>query len=239
MRQTRRDHGRCHRSFYRRRCCCRCFAEGALRIRAGVRVAMGSTAAVTALRKFGAKKIAVLTPHQPKGDETVRAYLAEAGFDIVRLHGLKCASPFAIAEGAAAAVAKKPYTRSTATTSTPILQVGTNLANAVVAADAERWLSKPVLAGNECDHLLGRIAQLRDRRSRLWLWPYSRGVLGGNGKSAYRCRRCRAFGPDCGLISGQCWCTSHRPRKSHGNLAKIRAPQRFIRRRWRCLNQAE
>lgn len=51
-----------------------------LSARAGVRVAMGSTAAVAALRKFGAKRIAVLTPHQPKGDETVRAYLAEAGF---------------------------------------------------------------------------------------------------------------------------------------------------------------
>ena len=71
--------------------------QKALSERAGVGVSMGSTAAVAALRKFGAKRIAVLTPHQPKGDETVRAYLAEAGFDIVRLVGLKCASPIAIA----------------------------------------------------------------------------------------------------------------------------------------------
>src|SRR5262245_18076882 len=35
----------------------------------GVEVAMGSTAAVAALRKFGAKTIAVVTPHQPRGDE--------------------------------------------------------------------------------------------------------------------------------------------------------------------------
>ena len=115
--------------------------------RAGVRVAMGSTAAVTALRKFGAKKIAVLTPHQPKGDETVRAYLAEAGFDIVRLHGLKCASPFAIAEVQPPQLRKALY-EIDGDDIDAILQVGTNLANAVVAADAERWLSKPVLAMN-------------------------------------------------------------------------------------------
>lgn len=115
--------------------------------RAGVRVAMGSTAAVTALRKFGAKKIAVLTPHQPKGDETVRAYLAEAGFDIVRLHGLKCASPFAIAEVQPPQLRKALY-EIDGDDIDAILQVGTNLANAVVAADAEHWLSKPVLAMN-------------------------------------------------------------------------------------------
>lgn len=115
--------------------------------RAGVRVAMGSTATVTALRKFGAKKIAVLTPHQPKGDETVRAYLAEAGFDIVRLHGLKCASPFAIAEVQPPQLRKALY-EIDGDDIDAILQVGTNLANAVIAADAERWLSKPVLAMN-------------------------------------------------------------------------------------------
>src|SRR5262249_41456991 len=46
--------------------------------RSGVEVSMGSTAAVAALRKFGAKTIAVVTPHQPRGDEIVRAYLTEA-----------------------------------------------------------------------------------------------------------------------------------------------------------------
>src|SRR5437660_11172217 len=59
--------------------------------RAGVGVSMGSTAAVAALRKFGARKIAVLTPHQPRGDEIVHAYLTEVGFDVIRLKGLACA----------------------------------------------------------------------------------------------------------------------------------------------------
>lgn len=118
-----------------------------LSARAKVGVSVGSTAAVAALRKFGAKSLAVLTPHQPKGDETVRAYLEEAGFDIRRLIGLKCASPFAIAEVSA------PTLRATlrhldGDDIDAILQVGTNLANAAVAAEAERWLGKPVLAMN-------------------------------------------------------------------------------------------
>src|SRR5262249_29501116 len=65
--------------------------------RANVGVTMGSTASVAALKKFGARKIAILTPHQPRGDEMVRAYFVEAGYDVVRLKGLKCQTPRAIA----------------------------------------------------------------------------------------------------------------------------------------------
>ncbi len=115
--------------------------------RAGVRVAMGSIAAVAALRKFGATRIAVLTPHQPKGDETVSSYLAEAGLEIVRLLGLKCASPFAIAQVPPPQL-RRVLKEIDGDDIDAILQVGTNLANAAVAAEAERWLNKPVLAMN-------------------------------------------------------------------------------------------
>jgi maleate isomerase len=121
--------------------------QKALSERAGVRVAMGSIAAVAALRKFSAKRIAVLTPHQPMGDETVRAYLSEAGFDIVRLVGLKCASPFAIAALQPGKL-RQTLREIDGEDIDAILQVGTNLANAAVAAEAERWLNKPVLAMN-------------------------------------------------------------------------------------------
>jgi len=121
--------------------------QKALSERAGVGVSMGSTAAAAALRKFNAKRIAVLTPHQPKGDAIVHTYLTEAGFDIVRLIGMKCASPFAIAE-----VQARELRRVLGELDSPdaeaILQVGTNLANAAVAAEAERWLEKPVLSMN-------------------------------------------------------------------------------------------
>ena len=47
--------------------------------RAGVGISMGSTASVTALKAFGAKRIAVLTPHQPRGDEMVRPLSGRGG----------------------------------------------------------------------------------------------------------------------------------------------------------------
>lgn len=115
--------------------------------RAGVGVSMGSTAAVAALRSFKARRIALLTPHQPKGDEIVRTYLVEAGFEVVRLVGLKCASPRAIAEVQPATL-RKTLSKIDGNDVDAILQVGTNLANGAVAAEAERWLDKPVLAMN-------------------------------------------------------------------------------------------
>lgn len=115
--------------------------------RAGVGISMGSTAAVAALRAFGAKKIAVLTPHQPRGDDMVRLYLSEAGFDIVRLVGLKCASPRAIAQVPAADV-RNALKDLDGPDVDALLQVGTALPTVVVAAEAERWLGKPVLAIN-------------------------------------------------------------------------------------------
>jgi maleate isomerase len=121
--------------------------QAELTARAGVGVSMGSTATVSALRVFGAKRIAVLTPHQPRGDEMVRAYLVEAGYDIVRLIGLKCASATMIAhvtEGALIAALNALNGPDV----DALVQVGTNLPNLDIAAAGERWLGKPILSIN-------------------------------------------------------------------------------------------
>jgi maleate isomerase len=108
---------------------------------------MGSTATVAALQAFGAKRIAVLTPHQPRGDEMVRAYFAEAGYEIIGLKGLKCASPTMIAQ-----VTEAELVQSLRELDSPdveaIVQVGTNLPALDIAVDAERWFGKPVLSIN-------------------------------------------------------------------------------------------
>ncbi len=118
-----------------------------LRERAGVGVSIGSTAARAALEAFGAKRIAVLTPHQPRGDAMVRAYLEEAGYDVVRLTGLKCASPTLIAH-VQPAETRAALRALDGDDCDAVLQVGTNLAGMAVAAEAERWLGKPVLSMN-------------------------------------------------------------------------------------------
>ena len=115
--------------------------------RAGVGISMGSTACVAALNAFGAKRIAVLTPHQPRGDDMVRLYLTEAGFDIVRLAGLKCVSPRAIAQVPAAEI-RNALKRLDGPDVDALIQVGTALPTVAIAAEAERWFDKPVLAIN-------------------------------------------------------------------------------------------
>lgn len=121
--------------------------QAELTTRAGVGVSMGSTATVAALHRLGARRIAVLTPHQPRGDEQVRQYFEQAGFEIVRLLGLKCPSPVQIAHTTSAQV-RQALQQLDGPDVDAIVQVGTNLAAIGVCAEAERWLDKPVLAIN-------------------------------------------------------------------------------------------
>jgi maleate isomerase len=121
--------------------------EAELAARAGVGVTMGSTATAAALRAFGCTRIAVLTPHQPRGDEMVRAWFAEEGFEVVRLKGLKCPSPREIAHVQPATL-RDAFRELDGPDVDALVQVGTNLAGVEVAAEAERWLGKPVLAIN-------------------------------------------------------------------------------------------
>lgn len=118
-----------------------------LKERAAIDVTMGSDAARAALEAYNAKRIAVLTPHQPRGDEMVEAYLKEAGYNVVRLKGLRCPSPRQIAHTQPETV-RSAYRELDGADIDAILQVGTNLAGMNVAAEAERWLEKPVLCMN-------------------------------------------------------------------------------------------
>ena len=65
--------------------------------RAGVKVSMGSDAARAALTRYGARRLGVITPYMPVGDEQVRRFFTDCGFEVVRLKGLRCASPVLIA----------------------------------------------------------------------------------------------------------------------------------------------
>lgn len=118
-----------------------------LETQAGVGVSMGSNATVAALEAFGARRIAILTPHQPRGDEMVRLYFEEAGYEITALKGLKCASPRLIAHTSEQEL-RDALREIDSDAADAIVQVGTNLAGASVSAEAERWLGKPVLLIN-------------------------------------------------------------------------------------------
>lgn len=121
--------------------------QARLEKRAGCGVTLGAAASRAALEAVGAKKIAVLTPYWPVADERVRAYFGECGFDIVRLIGLKAKSPVNIAEQSLDTL-RRALQELNGPDVDAIIQVGTNLRLASLAAEAERWLEKPVIAIN-------------------------------------------------------------------------------------------
>lgn len=114
----------------------------------GLRVAMGSDACRAALRCYGdIRKIAVLTPYWPVGDENVHTFFTDCGFDVVRLKGLKCIGPVEIAYVSEQELADG-LRELDGDDVEAIVQVGTNLAMARLAGVAEKFLGKPVLAIN-------------------------------------------------------------------------------------------
>jgi maleate isomerase len=117
--------------------------------RAGVKVAMGSDASQEALRRYGAKRISVITPYMPAGDAQVRRFFTDCGFEIVHLKGLRGTSPVQYAH-----ISERELRDAINEVNGPdvdaIVQVGTNLAMARLAGIAEFWLDKPVLAINTC-----------------------------------------------------------------------------------------
>jgi maleate isomerase len=112
-------------------------------------VAMGSDACRAALRAYGrdVKRLGVVTPYMPIGDRQVVRFFTECGYKVVNLLGLKCNSPTAIAHVSKAEL-RDAINRVNRGKVDAIVQVGTNLAAAEVAAMAEFWLDKPVIAIN-------------------------------------------------------------------------------------------
>lgn len=122
--------------------------EKNLMARSGLNVAMGSDASQAAIKRYGdIKRIAVLTPYMPVGDQNVIRFFTDCGFEVVNLLGLKCEGPELIAH-----VGEKELRDALIQIDDPsveaIVQVGTNLAMARLAGIAEFWLDKPVIAIN-------------------------------------------------------------------------------------------
>jgi maleate isomerase len=129
-------------------------AEGAARLQAkvlertrGVPVIMGSTAVDAALKAYGGiKKIGVITPYMPVGDNQVRKFFEDLGYEVVNLVGLKSPSPMLIAHESPQTLKRAAIEVSDGVDA--VVQCGTNLAFGKVAAIAEFWLEKPVVAIN-------------------------------------------------------------------------------------------
>ena len=117
--------------------------------RAQCGVAMGSDACRAALRAYGRgiRRLGVITPYMPVGDRQVRRFFDDCGYKIVNLVGLKCSSPVQIAHVSTGTL-RDAIQRVNRGGVDAVVQVGTNLAMAGLAASAEVWLDKPVIAIN-------------------------------------------------------------------------------------------
>jgi maleate isomerase len=95
---------------------------------------MGSDAARAALQCYGdIRRIGVVTPYLPVADAQVQRFFADCGYEVVRLDGLKCASPVLIAHVTEAEL-REAIRRVDGSEVEAIVQVGTNLAMARLAA---------------------------------------------------------------------------------------------------------
>ncbi|UQA91326.1 maleate cis-trans isomerase family protein [Streptomyces halobius] len=113
----------------------------------GIPVSMSPDAVNTALACYGARRIAVITPYLPVGDDTVTRFFTDSGYDVVKVQGLGCSSPEKISHVSEAELrhtVKEIDSRDVEA----IVQIGTNVAMARVAATAEEWTGKPVITNN-------------------------------------------------------------------------------------------
>jgi maleate isomerase len=123
-----------------------------LESRAGVKVILGAQACQAAIQRYGGiRRISLITPYMPSGDAQVRRAFSDNGLEVVNLLGLKCNSPLLMAHESPERL-RRAVREVDDSSVELILQVGTNLAFARVAAEAERWLGKPVLAVNTCTY---------------------------------------------------------------------------------------
>ena len=116
----------------------------------GLRISIGSHSCTAALKTYGGvKRIAFLSPYYPVANTEVRRYFTESGFEVVRDIYLECKSWTAIAEVTPDVLRGKLIElHGDGRDVDAILQVGTNLSMVRLAAAAEMWLGKPIIAIN-------------------------------------------------------------------------------------------
>ena len=114
----------------------------------GVKISIGSHACAAALKAYGGiKRIAFLSPYYPVANAEVRRYFSDMGYETVRDIPLRAPSWTAIAQ-INEDTCRKTLRELDGDDVDAILQGGTNLSMVRLAAEAERWLGKPVIAIN-------------------------------------------------------------------------------------------
>lgn len=128
--------------------------EGSERFEAGIRehigdlgLTTGATATREALELFKVKRLSVITPYPPVGDQNVRDYFEELGYEVKHVKGLNCPSATSIAEVKIDQVLDA-VREVDGDDVDAIVQCGTNLSTVDLFPTLEHWLGKPLIPIN-------------------------------------------------------------------------------------------
>lgn len=111
-------------------------------------VTFGAQAIMDALKCYpNAKKIAVVSPYMPVGSDQVTKFMADIGYEVVRIAGHSSPGPVEIAHESFGKT-RRLVEEVNGDDIDLILQAGTNMYFAELAAQLEQELGKPVLSIN-------------------------------------------------------------------------------------------
>ncbi|KAH6661893.1 Asp/Glu/hydantoin racemase [Halenospora varia] len=113
----------------------------------GLGVTTGAAACGAVVKAYNAKKIGIITPYQPVGDQQVVDFFEQIGCTVHKIIGLKCESATSISL-VTPEVLKDSWRKVDAKDVDLLFQAGTNLLAGKAAAELEAELGKPVIAIN-------------------------------------------------------------------------------------------
>ncbi len=127
---------------------------GSIQFEAGIREHIGDLGLTTgaeatrrALDCFGARSLSVITPYPPVGDDNVRQYFEEIGYEVKKIKGLNRPSATAIAETSIQEVLEA-VREVDGDDVDAIVQCGTNLSTVDLFPVLEHTLEKPLIPIN-------------------------------------------------------------------------------------------
>ncbi|KUJ16045.1 uncharacterized protein LY89DRAFT_618811 [Mollisia scopiformis] len=113
----------------------------------GLGITTGAAACEAVIKAYGVKKIGIITPYQPVGDQQVVDFFEQIGCEVKAIHGLKCATATSIADVTGEEI-KDSFRKVDSEDVELLIQAGTNLLAGKAAAELEKELGKPVIAIN-------------------------------------------------------------------------------------------
>ncbi|PMD38008.1 hypothetical protein L207DRAFT_584929 [Hyaloscypha variabilis F] len=124
-----------------------CHAKIDYLLSGGLGITTGAAACGAVIDVYKAKKIGIITPYQPVGDQQVVDFFTQIGCEVKAIYGFKCPTATSIAEVTEEEI-KRTFRSVDGEDVDLLIQAGTNLLAGKAAAELEVELGKPVIAIN-------------------------------------------------------------------------------------------